>query len=848
MARMPFTLPLAFRLARRELRGGLKGFKIFLACLLLGVAAIAGVGSLSQAMLQGVKDGGRALLGGEIDVRLIHRQASEAQLAWLRDNSARLSRTADLRAMARSRPGQDGGERTLVELKAVDDAYPLYGAVVTEPEASLQTALGKRGGRWGALVDPFLMTRLELAIGDPLKIGEAVFEVRGSIEREPDRAARAFTLGPRVLVSHDSLPATALVQPGSLIYHHYRVDLPEGTDAKAWTRDLNAAFPEAGWRVRGLENAAPGITRFIDRVTLFMTLVGLTALLVGGVGVANAVTAYMDGKRATVATFKCLGAPARLVFLTYLAQILALALLGVVLGLLLGAGIPLVAGPILAGYLNFDIPVGVYPWPLAVAAVFGLLTALAFALWPLARAQEIPAAALFRDVVAHQRTRLPAWALGAIAAAGGTLGALAVLNADDRLFALGFVGGAVGALVAFRLAAAGIVAIAKWVPRPRRPGLRLALANLHRPGAPTGSVVMSLGLGLTVLIAVALIEGNLSRQVGEEMPEEAPGFYFIDIQPHQLEAFTDLARNFEGVSEVHDVPMLRGRITGVNGTPVADLTIPDDVKWIFQGDRGITWARTPPDNGEIVRGSWWAPDDSGPTKVSISAELGRKMGLEIGDTITVNVLGRSVDAEIANWRRIDWSQLRINFVMVFSPGLLSNAPQSYIATVHIAPEREAALQQAVNDRFPNISAIRVKDVLSRVSELLGNIATAVRATAAITVLAGTLVLAGAVAAGQRRRIYDAVVLKVLGATRRNVTMAFLLEYGLMGLATALIAAVIGSIAAWVVMTRVMDGDFVLLPWSIAVTAIAATAVTLVFGYAGTWRALRQKSAPLLRNE
>ncbi|RDD63406.1 ABC transporter permease [Ferruginivarius sediminum] len=848
MARMPFTLPLAFRLARRELRGGLKGFKIFLACLLLGVAAIAGVGSLSQAMLQGVKDDGRALLGGEIDVRLIHRQASEAQLAWLRDNSARLSRTADLRAMARSRPGQDSGERTLVELKAVDDAYPLYGEVGIKPEQPLQEVLDNRGGRWGALVDPFLMTRLELAIGDPLKIGEAVFEVRGSIEREPDRAARAFTLGPRVLVSHDSLPATALVQPGSLIYHHYRVDLPEGADTKAWTRDLNAAFPEAGWRVRGLENAAPGITRFIDRVTLFMTLVGLTALLVGGVGVANAVTAYMDGKRATVATFKCLGAPARLVFLTYLAQILALALLGIALGLLLGAAIPLAAGPVLAGYLNFVIPVGVYPWPLTVAAVFGVLTALAFALWPLARAQGIPAAALFRDVVAHQTTRLPAWALSAIAATGGTLGALAVLNADDRLFALGFVGGTVGTLVAFRLAATGIVAIAKRVPRPRRPGLRLALANLYRPGAPTGSVVMSLGLGLTVLIAVALIEGNLSRQVGEEMPEEAPGFYFIDIQPQQLEAFTDLARNFEGVSEVHDVPMLRGRITGVNGTPVADLAIPDDVKWIFQGDRGITWARTPPDNGEIVRGSWWAPDDSGPTKVSISAELGEKMGLEIGDTITVNVLGRSVDAEIANWRRIDWSELRINFVMVFSPGLLSNAPQSYIATVHIAPDREAALQQAVNDQFPNISAIRVKDVLSRVSELLGNIATAVRATAAITVLAGTLVLAGAVAAGQRRRIYDAVVLKVLGATRRNVTMAFLLEYGLMGLATALIAAVIGSVAAWVVMTRVMDGDFVLLPWSIAVTAIAATAVTLVFGYAGTWRALRQKAAPLLRNE
>jgi putative ABC transport system permease protein len=858
---MMSTLALALRLARRELRGGLRGFWIFLGCLLLGVAAIAGVGSLSQAMLTGIANDGRALLGGEIAIRRIHAPASEAQVSWLRAEAARFSSTVELRAMARTPDGGEagGGEagggdeagarrQTLVELKAVDDAYPLYGKAVTDPQQSLNEALSAQGGAHGALVDPTLARRLGLSPGDRLRIGEVSYEVRGELLREPDRAAQAFTLGPRVLVSRTSLGETGLVQPGSLVYYHYRLDLPNGRDSTAWQARLDARFPDAGWRVRDLGNAAPGITRFVDRVTLFMTLVGLTALLVGGVGVANAVRAYLDGKQATIATFKCVGAPARLVFFTYLAQVLALAVVGIAAGLALGGVLPLIAGPILSGYLNFDIDVGVYPTPLFLAAVFGVLTTLAFALWPLARAQGIPAAALFRDVVAHRGGRPPAWALGAIAAAGAALGGLAVWNAEDRVFALGFVGGAVGALVAFRLAAISVVAVAKRVPRARKPALRLAVANLHRPGAPTGSVVMSLGLGLTVLVAIALIEGNLSRQVGERMPEDAPSYYFIDIQPKQLDGFKETAGGVPGVRDISTVPMLRGRITKVNGTRVHNLSIPEDVEWMFQGDRGITWAREIPANSSVVRGAWWEHQHEGRQLVSIDATLGRAMDLAPGETLTINLLGRNIEAEIANWREIDWEGLGINFVMVFSPGIISQAPQSYLATAKTPPAREAALESAVADAFPNVSAIRVRDVLDRVSDLLGNIALAVRATASITLLAGTLVLAGAVAAGHQRRIYDAVVLKVLGATRRNVTSAFLLEYGLLGLVTALIASVIGTAAAWVVMTRVMDADFTMLPGAVVLTAVLATAVTLAFGYAGTDRALRQKAAPLLRNE
>jgi putative ABC transport system permease protein len=784
-----------------------------------------------------------------MEARLIHQPATDAQLAYLRDTTARLSQTTDLRAMARTPAGFEGESgRTLVELKGVDAAYPLYGSVGMSPDQPLDAALGKRDGRWGALVDPAVLDKLGLAVRDGLKLGEVTYEIRGTVTREPDKATRAFTLGPRVLVRHASLDATGLVQPGSLVYHHYRMDLPQGVEPGAFETRLNERFPEAGWRIRGLDNAAPGISRFVERVTLFMTLVGLTSLLVGGVGVANAVKAYLDGKRATIATFKCLGAPARLVFLTYLAQVLALALLGIALGLVLGAAVPLAGGPILAERLNFDVAVGVYWQPLAIATAFGLLTTLAFTLWPLARAQGIPAAALFRDVVAQQTARVPLWAWAATGGSALALAGLAVLNANERLFALGFVAAAAGALLAFRLAAAGVIWLARRAPRSRRPGLRLAITNLHRPGAPTASVVTSLGLGLTVLVAIALIEGNLQRQVTEQMPDQAPGFYFIDIQSDQVDAFTRTVRDFEGVREVNSVPMLRGRIVEVNGTPVSEATIPEDVRWVFQGDRGITWARTPPDNASIVKGDWWPSDYSGKPLMSLDDEVARKVGLEPGDSMTVNVLGRNVEAEIANWRAVEWSDLQINFVMMFSPGLLSNAPQSHIATVKMAAAQESALEREVNEQFPNVSAIRVKDVLDRVGQILENIALAVRSTASITVLAGTLVLAGAIAAGHRRRIYDSVVLKVLGATKRDVTGAFLLEYGLLGLVTAAIAAVIGTAAAWVVMTEVMQGAFAVLPMAIAGTAVAATAVTLAFGFAGTWRALQQKAAPLLRNE
>ncbi|MGQ9366375.1 ABC transporter permease [Azospirillum sp. ST 5-10] len=845
-------LLLALRFARRELRGGLQGFRIFLACLALGVAAIAAVQSVSDGILDGLNEDGRAILGGDVAVRQIYSPATDEQRAVL-EASGRVSTTVEARAMVRSADAE-GTDASLAELKAVDGAYPLYGTVALRDgggaPAALAAALERRDGRWGAVVEDTVLDRLGIAVGDPLRLGDATYTVRDVIAREPDRASSGgFSLGPRVMVALESLPETGIMRPGSLLYWNHKVALPPSANLAAWRAALDERFPDAGWRVRDYTNASPQVARFIERMTLFLTLVGLTALLVGGVGVGNAVRAHLDQRAATVATMKCLGAPGALVFETYLAQILILAALGIAIGLVLGAVAPLLLGAFLEGLLPVAVHVGVYPGALAIAAAFGLLTALTFSLWPLGRAREVPAGALFRDTVAPAGGRPRAVYIAATALCGLALGGLAVATAQHKGFALWFVGGAAATLATFRAAAWLVTAGAARARRPRRPGLRLALANLHRPGNPTGSVVLSLGLGLTVLVAIALIQGNFARRIGETIPQDAPAFFFIDIQPDQYAAVRDRVLAVPGTADFEAVPSLRGRIDSVNGIPAEQAVVDRDEAWVLRGDRGVTYSATLPAGSEIVAGSWWADDYRGPPLVSIHTAVAEALGVGPGDRIGVNILGRTIEAEIASVRAADFSTLSINFTMVFAPGTLEAAPQTWIATVRAgSPAVEAAVQRAVLAGFPNVTVVRVKDALDTVASMLGHIGTAVRATAGITLVAGTLVLAGAVAAGHRRRVYDAVVLKVLGATRGDVLRAFLVEYGLLGLITAAIAGLVGTVTAWAVLTLLMDWDWTFLPSAVLGTAALCTAITLAFGFLGTWRAMSQPAAPLLRNE
>ncbi|HZP99575.1 MAG TPA: FtsX-like permease family protein [Reyranella sp.] len=836
---------LAVKLARREMRSGLGGFRLFIACLALGVAAIAAILSFSRAIEEGLKSDAREILGGDVAVSVLYREATREQEAYLRQQGE-LTHWIDSRVMAH--PLRPDATATLVQLKAVEPAYPLYGQLELQGGGSLADALAKRDGVWGAVVEEAALRRMNVALGDEVKVGEAVVQLRGIIAREPDIGLNAFaSLGPRLMMPFAALAESGLVQAGSLITWQYRLRLPAGRSDKEVVAAIQERFPNGGWRVQGLADAGGGIRFWLERLTQFISLVGLAALLVGGVGVGNAISSFLTTRLRTIATMKCLGASERVVFATYFLQIAAVSVVGVLIGLVLGGGLPFAAQSLIAELLPVRARIDLYFRPLAMAATFGVLVSLLFALLPLIRARAVSAASLMRGAVVS-RAKLAWRDIAMIAGTAFVLAAFTVLTASERRNTGWFVLGTLGAFIAFPLLARGLMWAAARSPKPRFAALRLALANLHRPGSPTPIVMLSLGLGLTVLVATALIEGNLRDQITERIPKDAPAFFFVDIQSSQIADFEKAIAAVPGAGPLDKVPSLRGRITRIAGVPVGEMKVPPDARWAVDGDRGVTYSATPPQGARIVAGEWWASDYRGPQLVSFDAGLAHAFGIGVGDTITVNVLGRDIEAKIASLRRIEWQTLSINFVFVFSPGLLDKAPHTYLATVKATPAAEDAIFKLVTERFPNVTVIRIRDAIQTASDVLGNIGLATRLIGLLSILAGVLVLAGAMLATQRRRVHEAVVMKVLGATRARIAGTFAWEFAALGLATAIAAVAVGSLAAYLVVTRLMTLAWTFQPAVAVAVALGAMVLTLAFGLAGTLAALRQRPLALLRNE
>ncbi|HUZ34643.1 MAG TPA: FtsX-like permease family protein [Xanthobacteraceae bacterium] len=843
-------MPLAFRFAWRELRGGLRGFGIFIACIALGVMAIAGVGAVAQSLADGLARQGSIILGGDLAFTLVQREADASERAFLSTHGA-VSTIATLPTMVRASDNRSA----LVELKAVDQAYPLLGTVTTEPAIALADALARRGDLYGAAVEPELLARLDLKLGDHITIGNTPVELRAKLTGEPDRIIGGIGLGPRVLISEATLRASGLLQPGSLVRWKYRLRLLPANAGDAAVAGLEKTartdFPSAGWDIRTRTQASPQLKRDVERFGQFLTLVALTALLVGGVGVANAVANHLAGRRDAIATFKALGATSGGVFAIYCTQIMLVALFATLIGTALGAALPFVIVWALGSLVPLPIIPSVHLGALMVSVMYGLLTALAFALWPLGRAGDISVSMLFRDEVAEQRNWPRRRYVIMTALIVALLAAAAILFAYDRRLAAIFVGAAAIIFLALRLLAMLIMATTRRLPRPRSTLVRVALANLHRPNALTPSVVLSLGLGLSLLVTVIEIDGNLHRQFEAALPEKAPSFFFIDIPSDEATRFDAFVRERAPHSSLERVPMLRGRIVAAAGIKAEDLKPREGSAWVLRGDRGITYATTPPPGSRLTVGKWWPADYSGPPLVSLEAKTAADLKLKLGDTITVNVLGRNTTARIANLRAVEWQNLGINFVMVFSPGTFAGAPHTDIATLTFhdggTPGEETALLKALADGFPAVSVIRVKDALNTVDQIVGKLVLALRGASAITLVAAALVLGGALAAGQRFRIYDAVVLRTLGATRGRLMAAYALEYLLIGLAAVVFGMAAGSVAAGLVVTRIMEFSFVWVAPQAIGAALAALLVTVALGLLGTFAALGHKPAQILRN-
>jgi len=841
------NISLAFRLAARQARSGLSGFRIFFASLVLGVMAIAGVGSLSEAFLTGLAQQGRVLLGGDVSIGLVHRETSNEEHAYLA-TQGRVSETASMRAMAYAMRNGAEGERQLIELKATDTLYPLYGYVETSPDVALKDALACNNSTCGALVEQTLLGRLHISRGSIIRVGTQNFRIEAVLLREPDRISGGFSLGPHVLISDTALKRTGLVTYGSLIEYTYRVQAPASFSTDAFRREANRRFPNAGWEIRTRENPAPGTRSFIDQVTMFLTLTALTILAVGGVGASQAISAFLDRKRAEIAIFKSLGADGALIFTAFFIQIMAIAALAVGVGDIAGAELPFLVEWLYGKDLPIPASFAVFPLPVLLATAFGLLAATATAIPALARAREITPAALFRDHVDRSRTRIRWPYLLSSAIAGLLVLLLAIAIAPSKLFAAEFLAGIAAGLVILRLVAGILRWCARRLPRPRNASVRLALANLVRPGAATGGVVTALGLGLTLLATVTLLGHTISTQVSDELPASAPSFFFLDIQPNQAAQFDRIISHVRSAQDYRRTPIIRGRIVSLKGVAARDAKVSADSRWALAGDRGITYAAAPPKGAQIVEGKWWPQNYAGPTLISFDADLARGMGLRIGDTIGLNVLGREIDGRIANLRDVNFGSGRQNFVLILSPGIIDKAPHSFLATVRVSPKDEEPLYRAVTDAFPSVSAIRVKDAIAQVSALLQQLSAGVSAASLVTILAGLLVLSGAIATSQRARLFDATVLKVLGATRGRIAIIYALEYGLLGIVSGLLSIGIGTGAAWTISRTVFDLPFTFDFGAAGLTVVGGGVATLALGLGGSWQTLAAKPNQQLREQ
>lgn len=831
---MSLSLAAIWRISRRDLSTRIRGLRLLAICLFLGVATLAAIGSLTAGISEELSRRGQTILGGDVEIGIAQRQATADELAAMRKVGA-VSETVRLRAMA------IGEDSLLAELKAVDGLYPHYGKLRLAGNGTAKTP--EKGEIY---IGPTLSDRLDIKQNETVRFGEAMFKVAGIIAEEPDRLGEGFTLGPVAIINMASLPDTKLIQPGSMYEAKYRIKLPPQQDATAIAKSLEAQFPSAGWEITDRSNGAPGTRRFIERMGQFLTLVGLAALVIAGIGVGNGVGSYLASKRASIATLKVNGADSGIIFRIYMLQILAVSIAAILVGLAVGSVMPLAIGWVAGDILPVAPGYTLHPLPLAVSALYGLLIAIAFALPPLARARTVPAAGLFRSLVEGDSRidrRSLVWVIGAIIA----IIAIAVGTAREPLFSLAFVGAAFGLLLLLTGIAWLLRFIVVRLPRPKAPLPRLALANLHRPGAQTQALVVALGLGLTLFVTLATIQTSIGNEIKNSIPERAPSFFILDIPRDGAERFTDMVKDADPKANVNMIPALRGTIVEFGGQRVDQLKELPEGAWVLNGDRGLTYSAELPKGSEVVAGTWWPKDYKGPPLISLEAEVAATLGLKVGDSMTVSLLGVEVPAKIASLRTVKWDNFGLNYVIVFSPGSLDSAPHNMVATVTVSKPAEAILAKALPPAFPSASLIEVGEVTAQITTLLSQMAQAIAAAASIAILAGIAVLVGAIAAARQSRIYDSVIMKLLGSSRGQILGAQAMEYGILALVLGVLSLGLGMAAGWYVVVEIFDFSFAPDPLILAITLVGGAGITFILGIVGSLPILAARPAEALRS-
>ena len=830
----------AWHIARRDLAARFRGLRLLLICLFLGTGALAAIGTLTASIERELSGRGAAILGGDIEAEVWQRGPTQAESAALTALGT-LSTGQRMQAMATL-----GDTSAPVALKAVDDRWPMVGRLRLKDGRSVGAP--PAGAAWLA---EGAAERLGARVGDTLRIGNTSLRLAGIVAEEPDALSEGFALGAVAIVRSDFPARAGLTAPGAMYRTKMRVLLKPGLVPEAMVESLKARFADSGFRYRTRDKAAPGAERFIENMGQFLVLVGLAALAIAGIGIGGGVTSYLEARRGSIATLKVLGAASSDIARIYLIQIGIAALLGAGLGIAAGVLIT----PLLARALGTLLPVApgfvIEPWPLLRAGLFGLVVAMMFSAAPLLRARLYPAMALMR---ARVSPLAPVWRAAALPTALGLAGivALALASAADWRITAGFLAGTAGLLAFLALLGWSIVRLAARLPRPANPLLRTALSYLHRPGAQTGALVTALGFGLSAFVLLAAIETSLSANIARRIPARAPDYFVLDVpRARAAEFVSTIAQTVPG-AKVRTVPAMRGAILayGPAGalTWVADLkTLPDNA-WALRGERGLTYADDVPEGNVVTAGKWWPKGYAGEPLVSVDERLAEAIGLNLGDRIVVSLLGVERSARVASFRRIEWDSMGFNYVLVYSPNAISDAPHNLAATIDLpAGSQRTGLLGKLVRAFPASSVIETGGILREARALLTQMSLAILTAASVTVLAGIAVLLGAIAAARAARTYDTVILRVLGASRRQLLLMQLAEYALLAAILAVVALALGSGIAWLVIVKLFEFDW-LPDWPTVLGVLAGGLVMVIaFALAASLPLLRAKPAQALRD-
>ena len=830
------------RLAWRDLRGSGRTLWVFCACLMLGVTLIAASGGLFSQVRDSLLGDTRALFGGDLEVQ-DRKPLSEQELAWMRARGS-VSALVELRTMLLT----EGGRFQLVELQSTDDAYPLYGEMRLEPAQTLAEALAPdAAGRHGLAIDPVLAERLGLAPGDTVSLGKARMTVRASIERQPDRSLRADWRGPPVMLTDEALAETGLLARGSQVAWRYRVRTD--ADLAVWRDDFTRAFPDADWEIRTFAERGERLAEVLGQIGSGLLLIGISALFIGGLGVFNSVHAYLQGKLASIATLRAVGLRDRRLAAVYVVQVLMLAAAASLAGVVAGGVLAVIGTRVVAEQLPLATTLAGLGVPLAMSWLFGVLTALTFALPALGRALSISPAALFRSIDAAA-THTPAawWRLTAVSAL--LVVALLLVVVPDPLFGVGFV------LVTLLLLAlleglvralrAGAHRLVEHRLLAGRFALRLALANLYRPGSSLRPSLLSLGSALTLLVASALVVMALLETIEDTIPERAPALVFYDIPAPDEQAFRALLAESSSLTRVDVMPLVLGRLVEVNGEP---LRASGDTRRRLEArdEQKLSYRAGTEDQIAVARGAWWPDDYAGPPLVAYEDREADQLGLKVGDRLGFDILGTRVEAELVAIYGQRRFQTRFWLEGVFTPGVLDPFISRHVGAAFMDEDQAVAAQTRIAEAMPNVVTIRTGSLLAEARSLLEKAGAGLAVVAGVSLLASLLVLVSVIATSRARQLYDATLLHTLGARLAVIRRALGFEYLLLAVLTSLFALGSGGLIATSLLQWRLQLEGGNAWWIGAAVAVLVSSASLGLGARWLLSQLRLSPALLLRS-